>query len=63
MFGTVDAAQMTTNGNTNIVNNGLVTGNGFTGGIVGNLFTTDTGTGAPSLTGLRNNGTVSAGAN
>lgn len=63
VFGTVDAAQMTTNGNTNIVNNGLVTGNGFTGGIVGNLFTTDTGTGAPSLTGLRNNGTVSAGAN
>lgn len=63
VFGTVDATQMTTNGNTNIVNNGLVTGNGFTGGIVGNLFTTDTGTGAPSLTGLRNNGTVSAGAN
>lgn len=63
VFGTVDAAQMQTNGNTNIVNNGFVTGNGFTGGIVGNLFTTDTGTGAPVLTGLRNNGTVSAGAN
>lgn len=63
VFGTVDAAQMETNGKTNIVNNGFVTGNGFTGGIVGNLFTTDTGTGAPSLTGLRNNGTVSAGAN
>lgn len=63
VFGTVDAAQMKTNGDTNIVNNGFVTGNGFTGGIVGNLFTKDTGTGAPSLTGLRNNGTVSAGAN
>lgn len=63
VFGTVDATQMKTNGDTNIVNNGFVTGNGFTGGIVGNLFTTDTGTGAPSLTGLRNNGTVSAGAN
>lgn len=64
VFGTVDAAQMTTNGNTNIVNNGLVTGNGFTGGIVGNLFTTDANTGTPPvLTGLRNNGTVSAGAN
>lgn len=63
VFGTVDATQMKTNGDTNIVNNGLVTGNGFTGGIVGNLFTTDTGTGAPVLTGLRNNGTVSAGAN
>lgn len=63
VFGTVDAAQMKTNGDTNIVNNGFVTGNGFTGGIVGNLFTTGTGTGAPSLTGLRNNGTVSAGAN
>lgn len=63
VFGTVDAAQMKTDSKTNIVNNGLVTGNGFTGGIVGNLFTTDTGTGAPSLTGLRNNGTVSAGAN
>lgn len=62
VFGTVDAAQMTTNGNTNIVNNGLVTGNGFTGGIVGNLFTTDTSV-SQSLTGLRNNGTVSAGAN
>lgn len=63
VFGTVDAAQMTTNGNTNIVNNGLVTGNGFTGGIVGNLFTTDANTNTQSLTGLRNNGTVSAGAN
>lgn len=63
VFGTVDAAQMKTDSKTNIVNNGLVTGNGFTGGIVGNLFTTDTGTGAPVLTGLRNNGTVSAGAN
>lgn len=62
VFGTVDAAQMTTNGNTNIVNNGLVTGNGFTGGVVGNLFTTDTSV-SQSLTGLRNNGTVSAGAN
>lgn len=63
VFGTVDAAQMTTNGKTNIVNNGFVTGNGFTGGIVGNLFTTGANTSAPSLTGLRNNGTVSAGAN
>lgn len=63
VFGTVDAAQMTTNVDTNIVNNGFVTGNGFTGGIVGNLFTTGANTSAPSLTGLRNNGTVSAGAN
>lgn len=64
VFGTVDAAQMKTNGDTNIVNNGFVTGNGFTGGIVGNLFTTGTNTGTPPvLTGLRNNGTVSAGAN
>lgn len=62
VFGTVDAAQMTTNGDTNIVNNGFVTGNGFTGGIVGNLFTTDTSV-SQSLMGLRNNGTVSAGAN
>lgn len=62
VFGTVDATQMKTNGKTNIVNNGFVTGNGFTGGIVGNLFTTDTSV-SPSLTGLRNNGTVSAGAN
>ena len=63
VFGTVDAAQMTTNDDTNIVNNGFVTGNGFTGGIVGNLFATGVNTSAPSLTGLRNNGTVSAGAN
>lgn len=62
VFGTVDATQMKTNGDTNIVNNGFVTGNGFTGGIVGNLFTTDTSV-SQSLTGLRNNGTVSAGAN
>lgn len=62
VFGTVDAAQMKTNGDTNIVNNGFVTGNGFTGGIVGNLFTTDTSV-SQSLTGLTNNGTVSAGAN
>lgn len=64
VFGTVDAAKMQTNGKTNIVNNGFVTGNGFTGGIVGNLFTTGTNTSTPPvLTGLRNNGTVSAGAN
>lgn len=63
VFGTVDATQMTTNGDTNIVNNGFVTGNGFTGGIVGNLFTTGANTSTQSLTGLRNNGTVSAGAN
>ena len=62
VFGTVDATHMKTNGDTNIVNNGFVTGNGFTGGIVGNLFTTDTSV-SQSLTGLRNNGTVSAGAN
>lgn len=62
VFGTVDAAKMQTTDKTNIVNNGLVTGNGFTGGIVGNLFTMDTSV-SQSLTGLRNNGTVSAGAN
>lgn len=64
VFGTVDAAQMKTDSKTNIVNNGFVTGNGFTGGIVGNLFTTGTNTSTPPvLRGLRNNGTVSAGAN
>lgn len=63
VFGTMDAAQMKTDSKTNIVNNGFVTGNGFTGGIVGNLFTTGANTSTPSLTGLRNNGTVSAGAN
>ena len=41
-----------------------MTGNGFTGGIVGNLFTTGANISTPPvLTGLRNNGTVSAGAN
>lgn len=63
VFGTMDAAQMKTDSKTDIVNNGFVTGNGFTGGIVGNLFTTGANTSAPSLTGLTNNGTVSAGAN
>ena len=53
VFGTVDAAKMQTTDKTNIVNNGFVTGNGFT---------TDTSV-SQSLTGLRNNGTVSAGAN
>lgn len=64
VFGTVDAAQMQTDSKTNIVNNGFVTGNGFTGGIVGNLFTTGANTSTPPvLMGLTNNGTVSAGAN
>lgn len=63
VFGTVDAAKMQTTDKTNIVNNGFVAGNGFTGGIVGNLFTSGANTSTPSLTGLRNNGTVSAGAN
>lgn len=64
VFGTVDAAKMQTTDKTNIVNNGFVTGNGFTGGIVGNLFTSGANTSTPLvLTGLRNNGTVSAGAN
>lgn len=64
VFGTVDAAKMQTTDKTNIVNNGFVTGNGFTGGIVGNLFATGANTSTPPvLTGLRNNGTVSAGAN
>ena len=64
VFGTVDAAKMQTTDKTNIVNNGFVTGNGFTGGIVGNLFTTGANTSTPPvLTGLRNSGTVSAGAN
>lgn len=64
VFGTVDAAKMQTTDKTNIVNNGFVTGNGFTGGIIGNLFTTGANTSTPPvLTGLRNNGTVSAGAN
>lgn len=62
VFGTVDAAKMQTTTDTNIVNNGFVTGNGFTGGIVGNLFTTDTSV-SQRLMGLTNNGTVSAGAN
>lgn len=64
VFGTVDAAKMQTTDKTNIVNNGFVTGNGFTGGIIGNLFTTGANTSTPPvLTGLRNNGTVSAGTN
>ena len=63
VFGTVDATKMQTTDKTNIVNNGFVIGNGFTGGIVGNLFTSGANTGTQSLTGLRNNGTVSAGAN
>ena len=62
VFGALNAAQLQTTDKTNIVNNGFVIGNGFTGGIVGNLFTTGTSV-SPSLTGLTNNGTVSAGAN
>lgn len=64
VVGTMDAANLTlkpdANGKT-ITNKAAVIGSAFTGGVVGNLYNSSS---APvPLTGLRNEGTVSAGAN
>ncbi len=62
VVGTMDAANLTLDPNKEIMTNkAAVIGGAFTGGIVGNLY--NSGNTAVTLTGLRNEGTVSAGAN
>ena len=64
VVGTMDAAKLNlaadASGKT-ITNKAAVTGSAFTGGVVGNLY--NSGKAAVTLTGLQNEGTVSAGAN
>lgn len=62
VVGTMDAANLTLDPNKEIMTNkAAVTGSAFTGGVVGNLYNSSST--AVILTGLRNEGTVSAGAN
>ncbi len=64
VVGTMDAANLTleTDPNkNNMTNKAAVIGSAFTGGVVGNLY--NSGSAAVTLTGLQNEGTVSAGAN
>lgn len=64
VVGTVDAANLTLGSNKEIMTNkAAVTGSAFTGGVVGNLYNSNSSSTAVTLTGLRNEGTVSAGAN
>lgn len=62
VVGTMDAANLTLDPNKEIMTNkAAVTGSAFTGGVVGNLY--NSGSTPVPLTGLQNEGTVSAGAN
>ena len=64
VVGTMDAADLTleTDPNkNNMTNKAAVIGSAFTGGVVGNLYNSNSA--AVTLTGLQNEGTVSAGAN
>lgn len=64
VVGTMDAANLTLGSNKEIMTNkAAVTGSAFTGGVVGNLYNSNSSSTAVTLTGLRNEGTVSAGAN
>lgn len=64
VVGTMDAANLTIDPNKEIMTNkAAVTGSAFTGGVVGNLYNSNSGSAPVTLTGLRNEGTVSAGAN
>ena len=63
VVGTMDAANLTLAADASgkiMTNKAAVTGSAFTGGVVGNLYNSGT---PVTLTGLRNEGTVSAGAN
>ena len=64
VVGTMDAANLTLKADTNgkiMTNKAAVIGSAFTGGVVGNLY--NSGNAAVTLTGLQNEGTVSAGTN
>ena len=63
VVGTMDAANLTLTADASgkiMTNKAAVTGSAFTGGVVGNLYNSGT---PVTLTGLRNEGAVSAGAN
>lgn len=66
VVGTMDAANLTfkpaASGKT-ITNKAAVIGSAFTGGVVGNLYNSNSSSAAVTLTGLQNEGTVSVGAN
>lgn len=66
VVGTMDAAKLNlaadASGKT-ITNKAAVIGSAFTGGVVGNLYNSNSSSADVTLTGLRNEGTVSAGAN
>lgn len=66
VVGTMDAANLTleTDPNkNNMTNKAAVIGSAFTGGVVGNLYNSNSSSADVILTGLQNEGTVSVGAN
>lgn len=66
VVGTMDAANLTlkpdASGKT-VTNKAAVIGSAFTGGVVGNLYNSNSSSADVTLTGLQNEGTVSVGAN
>lgn len=67
VVGTVDAANLKLEADPinkkTITNKAAVIGSAFTGGVVGNLYNSNSSSADVTLTGLQNEGTVSAGAN
>lgn len=66
VVGTMDAADLTLEADTNgkiMTNKAAVIGSAFTGGVVGNLYNSNSSSADVTLTGLQNEGTVSVGAN
>lgn len=64
VVGTMDAANLTLGSNKEtITNKAAVIGSAFTGGVVGNLYNSNSSSADVTLTGLQNEGTVSVGAN
>ncbi|WP_418590999.1 prepilin-type N-terminal cleavage/methylation domain-containing protein [Gemmiger sp.] len=66
VVGTMDAANLKLEADpnkNNMTNKATVIGSAFTGGVVGNLYNSNSSSAAVTLTGLQNEGTVSVGAN
>ena len=66
VVGTMDAANLKLTADASgkiMANKAAVTGSAFTGGVVGNLYNSNSSSADVTLTGLRNEGTVSAGTN
>lgn len=66
VVGTMDAANLKLEADpnkNNMTNKAAVIGSAFTGGVVGNLYNSNSSSAAVTLTGLQNEGTVSVGAN